>query len=112
MIDPAREEAKEAVAHAKMAGIRTIMITGDHPVTAAVIAAQLGIADTVNARAVTGAELEKMPDETLDQTVKEVSVYARVSPEHKLRSQGATARQRGCSNDRRRRKRRACAEDR
>ncbi len=85
MIDPAREEAKEAVAHAKMAGIRTIMITGDHPVTAAVIAAQLGIADTVKARAVTGAELEKMPDETLDQTVKEVSVYARVSPEHKLR---------------------------
>ena len=61
------------------------MITGDHPITAAVIAAQLGITDDLKARAVTGAELEKMSDGTLDQTVKEVSVYARVSPEHKLR---------------------------
>ena len=60
-----------------------MMITGDHPKTAAVIAAELGIAE--NGRAVTGAELEKMPDETLDRTVQEVSVYARVNPEHKLR---------------------------
>jgi Ca2+-transporting ATPase len=83
MIDPPREEAKHAVARAKLAGIRSIMITGDHPKTAAVIAAELGIAE--NARAVTGAELEKMPEETLDRTVQEASVYARVNPDHKLR---------------------------
>jgi Ca2+-transporting ATPase len=83
MIDPPRAEAKDAVARAKAAGIRPIMITGDHPVTAAVIAAELGIVE--NGRAVTGAELEKSSDETLSQTIKEVSVYARVNPEHKLR---------------------------
>ena len=83
MIDPPREEAKDAVARAKGAGIRPMMITGDHPKTAAVIAEELGIVE--NGRAVTGAELEKMPDETLDRTVQEVSVYARVNPEHKLR---------------------------
>ena len=83
MIDPPREEAKEAVARAKAAGIRPMMITGDHPVTAAVIAAELGI--TEEGRAVAGGELEKMPEEMLDRTVKEVSVYARVNPEHKLR---------------------------
>ncbi|HEY8516510.1 MAG TPA: cation-translocating P-type ATPase [Candidatus Binatia bacterium] len=83
MIDPPRSEAGEAVARARSAGIRPMMITGDHPRTAAVIAQQLGIADT--ARAVTGAELEKASDEELDRTVAEVSVYARVNPEHKLR---------------------------
>ena len=83
MIDPPRQEAKEAVARAKGAGIRPMMITGDHPKTAAVIAAELGIVE--NGRAVTGAELEKMPEETLDRMVREVSVYARVNPEHKLR---------------------------
>ena len=83
MMDPPRAEAGEAVARAKMAGIRPIMITGDHPITAAVIAVQLGIVK--ERRAVSGAELEKMTDEALAQTVKEVSVYARVSPEHKLR---------------------------
>jgi P-type Ca2+ transporter type 2C len=83
MIDPPRQEAKEAVARAKGAGIRPMMITGDHPKTAAVIAAELGIVE--NGRAVTGAELEKMPEETLDRTVRDVSVYARVNPEHKLR---------------------------
>jgi Ca2+-transporting ATPase len=83
MIDPPREEAKQAVARAKTAGIRPMMITGDHPKTAAVIAAELGLAE--NGRAITGAELQKMPDETLDPTVREVSVYARVNPEHKLR---------------------------
>ena len=83
MIDPPREEAKQAVARAKSAGIRPMMITGDHPKTAAVIAAELGIA--TDGRAVTGAELEKMSDEALAQTVREVSVYARVNPEHKLR---------------------------
>ncbi len=83
MIDPPRAEAKAAVAAAQGAGIRPIMITGDHPITAAVIATELGI--VANGRAVTGAELEKMPEELLDRTVREVSVYARVNPEHKLR---------------------------
>ncbi len=83
MIDPPREEAKQAVARAKSAGIRSMMITGDHPKTAAVIAAELGI--TSDGRAITGAELEKMSDQELAQTVREVSVYARVNPEHKLR---------------------------
>ena len=83
MIDPPRDEARDAVARAKGAGIRPIMITGDHPKTAAVIAAELGIAP--DGRAVTGAELEKMPEEVLDRTVQDVSVYARINPEHKLR---------------------------
>jgi Ca2+-transporting ATPase len=83
MIDPPRDEAKEAVARAQGAGIRPIMITGDHPRTAAVIAAELGIA--ADGRAITGRELASMPDEMLDRTVRDVSVYARVNPEHKLR---------------------------
>jgi len=91
MIDPPREEAKEAVSRAKGAGIRPIMITGDHPKTAAVIAAQLDIA--ADSRAVTGAELETMSDEVLDRTVREVSVFARVIPEHKLRIVKALQRQ-------------------
>jgi len=83
MIDPPRREAKDAVARAMAAGVRPIMITGDHPKTATVIAAELGI--PIHGEAVTGAELEKMPEEKLDRTVQEVSVYARVNPEHKLR---------------------------
>ena len=84
MIDPPRPEAMDAVARARSAGIRPIMITGDHPRTAAVIARELGIV-TDGARAVTGAELALMDDEVLARTVAEVSVYARVDPEHKLR---------------------------
>jgi Ca2+-transporting ATPase len=83
MIDPPRVEAKEAVARARGAGIRPLMITGDHPRTAAVIAAELGI--TEDGRAITGAELEKLTDAEWARTVAEVSVYARVNPEHKLR---------------------------
>jgi len=83
MMDPPREEAQAAVARAKDAGIRPIMITGDHPGTATAIAAELGIA--TGGRAVTGTEIEAMSDSTLDRTVQEVSVYARVNPEHKLR---------------------------
>jgi Ca2+-transporting ATPase len=83
MIDPPRPEAKDAVARAKRAGIRPMMITGDHPRTAAVIAQQLGIA--TDARSVTGRELEALADDRRAQTVSEVSVYARVNPEHKLR---------------------------
>jgi Ca2+-transporting ATPase len=83
MIDPPRPEAKEAAARAKSAGIRPIMITGDHPKTAAVIAQELSIAQ--DGRVVTGIELTKMPADTLAHTVQDVSVYARVNPEHKLR---------------------------
>jgi Ca2+-transporting ATPase len=83
MIDPPREEAKEAVARAKGAGIRPVMITGDHPQTAAAIARELNI--TQDERAITGPELEKLDDEALERTVRECSVYARVNPEHKLR---------------------------
>jgi Ca2+-transporting ATPase len=83
MIDPPRPEARDAVARARGAGIRPLMITGDHPRTASVIARDLGIAE--DGRAITGAELEKLPEEALDRIVAEVSVYARVNPEHKLR---------------------------
>ena len=83
MIDPPRKEAKDAVALARRAGIRPLMITGDHPRTAAVIAQELGITD--DGRAVTGAELEKLPEADRARLVAEVSVYARVTPEHKLR---------------------------
>lgn len=80
MIAPPREEAKQAVARARSAGIRPLMITGDHPITAAKIAMELGIA--TNDRAIIGSELQKLSDEALAQTVREVSVFARVNPEH------------------------------
>lgn len=83
MIDPARPEVKDAVATAKQAGVRPIMITGDHPLTALHIAKELGIAD--NDETITGVELTKMDDATLKNRVKQVAVFARVSPEHKLR---------------------------
>lgn len=83
MIDPPREEARAAVALARQAGIRPVMITGDHPLTATRIAAELGIAGS--GRVLTGAELQAMSDTALDQAVPGVSVFARVSPEHKLR---------------------------
>jgi len=82
MIDPPRDEARGAVMRAKAAGIRPIMITGDHPVTGSVIARELGIA--ADARAVTGVELDRMSDDERARTVQEVSVYARVNPDHKL----------------------------
>jgi P-type Ca2+ transporter type 2C len=83
IIDPPRDEAKPAVARAKGAGIRSLMITGDHPKTAAVIAAELDIArDT---RVMTGADLERTTDDALMQAIQDVSVFARVNPEHKLR---------------------------
>ncbi len=84
LLDPPRPEAKAAVARAMQAGIRVIMITGDHPRTAAAIAAELDIAPP-GARVVTGAALESLDDSTLARLVRDVSVYARVSPEHKLR---------------------------
>lgn len=84
MIDPPREESKAAVADAKRAGIRTIMITGDHKVTATAIAKEIGIF-TEGDMAVTGQELEAMPEEELEEKLTSISVYARVSPEHKIR---------------------------
>ena len=84
MIDPPREEAKKAVEKCKTAGIKTVMITGDHKITAAAIAKQLGILENED-EAITGQELEKMTDEELEKNVRHYSVYARVSPEHKVR---------------------------
>ena len=84
MMDPPREESKKAVADCIAAGIRPIMITGDHVVTASAIAREIGIL-TPGTRAVEGAVVETMSDEELRGFVPEVSVYARVSPEHKIR---------------------------
>jgi P-type Ca2+ transporter type 2C len=83
MMDPPREEARSAVARAKGAGIRPIMITGDHPKTAQMIANELGVAQDL--KVVTGSELESMSDDALLNIVEESSIYARVNPEHKLR---------------------------
>lgn len=84
MIDPPRPESVAAVADAKRAGIRTVMITGDHKVTATAIAKRIGIFEEGDL-AVSGPELEQMTDEELDRKLAHISVYARVSPEHKIR---------------------------
>ena len=84
MIDPPREEAKKAVDKCKTAGIKTVMITGDHKITATAIAKKLGILENDD-EAITGADLENMTDEELEKNVRKYSVYARVSPEHKVR---------------------------
>lgn len=83
IIDPARDEVKDAIKEARMAGIRTIMITGDHKITAIAIAHQIGL--TESDEAITGVELEAMSDDELRERVKTVDIYARVSSEHKLR---------------------------
>ena len=84
MIDPPRPEARDAVAICRKAGIRPVMITGDHVVTASAIARDLGILKAGD-RAITGAQLDAMTDEQLDRDVERISVYARVSPENKIR---------------------------
>lgn len=84
MIDPPRPEAKAAIALCSEAGIRPVMITGDHPVTAQAVARELGLLQN-GGRVVTGAELDEMSDEQLQSDVEDISVYARVSPSHKLR---------------------------
>ena len=84
IIDPPRTEVRDAVAEAHRAGIRTVMITGDHPLTAARIASDLGII-AKDGKALTGDELDTMDEAQLDKATSEVSVYARVAPEHKLK---------------------------
>jgi Ca2+-transporting ATPase len=84
MMDPPREESKAAVADAKAAGIRPVMITGDHKITATAIAKQIGIFENDD-MAVTGAELDAMSEDELDDKISKISVYARVSPENKIR---------------------------
>lgn len=85
IIDPPREEAKQAIADAHRAGIRTVMITGDHPVTASRIAADLGITDEQTPRVATGQDITALSDDDLVEVTCDTSVYARVAPEHKLR---------------------------
>jgi P-type Ca2+ transporter type 2C len=88
MIDPPRNEVRDAVALTKKAGIRTVMITGDHPLTATEIARQLGIIDPSqdgNVKVLTGAELENLSFDELKNEVDDVQIFARVSPEHKLK---------------------------
>jgi Ca2+-transporting ATPase len=87
MIDPPRPEAKAAVEKCEAAGIKVVMITGDHPLTARAIAADLGILK--NGRVVTGAELDELPDAALQREAGNIEVYARVSPAHKLRIVGS-----------------------
>lgn len=84
MVDPPRPESVRAVAEAKQAGIKTVMITGDHKVTATAIAKQIGIFEEGDL-ALTGMELDAMSEEELDQKIDKISVYARVSPENKIR---------------------------
>jgi Ca2+-transporting ATPase len=91
MIDPPRLEVKDAIRTCEEAGIKAVMITGDHPETAQAIARELGILK--DGRAVTGAELERMTDEELAREVERIEVYARVSPAHKLRVVEALQRQ-------------------
>ena len=84
MIDPPRLEVKDAIANAKKAGVKTVMITGDHLITAKAIARDLGILGD-GQLAITGEELDKMSDEELEKSVEDIRVYARVAPEHKVR---------------------------
>lgn len=84
MMDPPREESKAAVADAKRAGIKPVMITGDHKITDTAIAKQIGIYEDGD-MAMTGRELDAMPEEELDRKITDISVYARVSPENKIR---------------------------
>ncbi len=104
MIDPPREGVKEAIRTCKNAGIKTVMITGDHIDTAKAIARELGIL-TENAMAITGKELDKIPQNLLERDIMKYSVFARVSPEHKVRIVKAfRSTRKNCCNDRRWRK--------
>ncbi len=85
MIDPPRAEVREAVKLAKQAGLKVIMVTGDHKLTAEAIAREVGIIEEGDSMVITGEELENMSDEELDEVIEKVAVFARVSPKHKLR---------------------------
>ncbi|MCX8188669.1 MAG: cation-translocating P-type ATPase [Nitrososphaeria archaeon] len=85
MIDPPREEVKDAIKLCKEAGIKVVMITGDHKLTAVAVAKELGLLDEKDNLVLTGAELEKMSEEEFNRIVEDVKVYARVSPEHKTK---------------------------
>ncbi len=105
MIDPVRPEVKPAIAECREAGIRPIMITGDHKDTAAAIAMELGIIDSPD-QAITGAQLNDMDDAEFARNIEKYSVYARVQPEHKVRIvNGWKAKGTYYCNDRRRCKR-------
>ena len=109
MMDPPREESAQAVAECKSAGIKPVMITGDHIVTASAIAKEIGILESFD-EAVEGKALDDYTDEQLVDFVKDKSVYARVTPEHKIRIVKSLAgAQQYCSHDGRRRKRRTRA---
>lgn len=101
MIDPPREGVKTAVNTCKRAGIKTVMITGDHIATAKAIAKDLGILENGDL-AITGAELDKLPQEKLEKEIEKYSVFARVAPEHKVRIVKAfRSRRKSSCNDRR-----------
>ncbi|MFT4015607.1 MAG: cation-translocating P-type ATPase [Agriterribacter sp.] len=85
LIDPPRDEVKRAIAQCKQAGIIPVMITGDHPLTAAAIAREIGIIDNKKQKVISGSELSSMDDITLENTIEMIRVYARVSPDQKLR---------------------------
>ena len=91
IIDPPRPEVRDAVAVCRRAGIRPVMITGDHPLTALAIAKDLGITDSE--RVLVGADIDHLDDDAFAAAAREVSVFARVSPEHKLRIVGELQRQ-------------------
>ncbi len=101
MIDPPREGVKSAIRTCKNAGIKTVMITGDHIATAKAIAKELGILNE-NSLAITGKELDRIPQNVLEKDIMKYSVFARVSPEHKVRIVKAfRSTRKNCCNDRR-----------